>query len=162
MQVILLRTPSNEGYGIWTIFCSQARLPMMGVGYNWSCCWLSRSYKDPQTIQADARIQVHSLKTDRRAPLLKTSTQLIEHREVKLVHAWSLHPYFLDTGRKQKPRHQPNHKALPGLIICLAYKICCGNGGVEFVGAVNQCLRITLWQWAHALHCLHGQEPEIE
>ena len=111
---------------------------MMGVGYNWSCCWLSRSYKDPQTIQADARIQVHSLKTGRRAPLLKTSTQLIEHREVKLMESSSILSRL--SGRKQKPRHQPNHKALPGLIICLAYKICCGNGGVEFVGAVNQCL----------------------
>lgn len=40
-----------------------------------------------------------SLKTDSRAPLLRTaSTQLIEHEEIELVPAWSLCPTFYSLG----------------------------------------------------------------
>lgn len=49
---------------------------------------------DFQTTQADSRTE--GPKTDARPPLpRKISTQLIEHREVKMLSAWSLHSYFL-------------------------------------------------------------------
>ena len=62
-----------------------------------------------------------SLKTDSRAPLLKTTpTQLTEHGEVKLVPTWSPLPYVLPLQcrkalyvlPKGKCGHQSNHKTL--------------------------------------------------
>lgn len=48
----------------------------------------------PQTTQAVAKSMDCSPQTDSKAPLPKTSpTQLIEHRQVKLVPTWSLYPY---------------------------------------------------------------------
>jgi hypothetical protein len=51
------------------------------------------SCEDSQTTVAAAMIEDHSLKTGSWALLLRTtSTQLIEHKEIELVPAWSLCP----------------------------------------------------------------------
>lgn len=50
----------------------------------------------PEKTQADSRTEGSSPKPDAGPPLPRTIfTQLIEHREVKMLFAWSLHSYFL-------------------------------------------------------------------
>lgn len=51
--------------------CSQARLPMLGVGCIKFNCWSRDSCGDPQTTQCDARAEDCSPQTDKGAPLLK-------------------------------------------------------------------------------------------
>lgn len=74
---------------------SQTRLPVVG-GLPLVELLSEGSCGNPQTVQDDVGPEGCSLQTDSGAILPRTtSTQLIEHREVKLVLAWSLHHYML-------------------------------------------------------------------
>lgn len=89
-----------------------------------------------------------TLQKDSGAPLLtKTSTQLIECGEVALMLPWSLQHYIL-VSLVWQDAVQPTQRETwyttqsqnlwPTL--CLAWKMCWGSGGTEFVGMANKCL----------------------
>ena len=151
------------------IFCSQARLLMVGIGYIWLSCWVRGSPGYRQTTQTDSRTEDFSLKTDSRAPLLRTtSTQLTECSKIKLVPTWNLHLYVLvslvwestlwATERETWTLIQPHN---PRPTICSACKMCWGHGGTELVPTnIWFNLRPMTWEGTHALYSLDGQEPE--
>lgn len=54
-----------------------------------------------------------TLKTDSKAPLLKTTTtQFIAYRKVELVSVWNLHPYPLVSGLESLQKEKPGYQLL--------------------------------------------------
>lgn len=97
--VILLSTPSKEGFGVLTghllyqVRLLVAKLNSVSV---FNQIVGQGSHGSPQTAHANAETKGCSLKTDNRATLPRTTaTQLIEHGEVKLLPEQNLHPYVL-------------------------------------------------------------------
>lgn len=67
------------------ICCSQARLPMLGVGCIKLNCWSGNSRGDPQTTQSDARTEGCSPETDKGVPLRSMSSSLEVARWMSVV-----------------------------------------------------------------------------
>lgn len=129
------------------IICSQIRLPEVYCGCIWSNCWMRGSHGDPQITQV--KTEGLSPKSVIKNLLLRTTSEQpieLECREVKLIFAWSLYLYVLDSlvwegilkATKRQTRHQCNHENSSfSLSSC---KMCWGNGSIELVGGDNQCL----------------------
>lgn len=61
------------------------------------------SHGNPQTTKAEAKTKFTLCKLTARAPLLRAAPiKLAGHGEVKLVPAWSPHPYVLVSGAERQ------------------------------------------------------------
>ena len=149
MKVILMRTPSDGGYGVSTgVSRGQARLLLERLGCIQLSCWPRGSHENLETTQADAKTKGCSLKTAIGAPWPKTIfTQLIEHREVELVLPRNPHPYvrvsLVWEGTLQASKRETWMPTQPQNLpptIFTACNICQGKSGPEIVGVANQCL----------------------
>lgn len=100
------------------IFCSQARLSVVGLGCIHLSGWSRESYEDLQTTQADTRTEgcLHK----RTAGPIAEDVYIIEHGEVEQVPAWSLPSCILvslvckvlirELKKKKKCGHYPSYK----------------------------------------------------
>ena len=108
------------------IFCTQARLPVEGMYYIQLSCWPRGFHGNSQATQADAKTNGSSAQAHSEASLWKTSIQLIEHGEAKLVPIWNIPPVFQSLRYVKVLWRQPktNIDTNPA-IQCLTYNLSC-------------------------------------
>lgn len=131
-----------------TISCSQARLPVDGVGCIQLSCWPKESHRNPQNPRADAKTQGCSLRADISTPLLRAiSTQLTENG-VEVVPTWNLHSYVLLRFVQEHTLQATKRETRTPIqvIELLTYNLSCLQNTLgqwwwhELVGVANQCL----------------------
>lgn len=122
-------------------FSSQAMFPVVGFYYIWLICQPKNLHSDLQTTQAEATTDLALWQLTVEPQLQETtSSQLIKHREVELVGAWSPHPYIPISSEKEGTLKAlkseawiPTQPQNPHLQSVLPVR-CAGNGGQELVG----------------------------
>lgn len=131
---LIMRSTAHGGYGVTIFFCSQARLPVVGLDVTQLNCWPGVSHLNPK--------QAWLLLTQRVAFSKLTAVShywgqhpFIEHEEAKLVPTWRRHSYVLDSFLGEESLLEPKREMWKTK--SLSYNL--------------SCTRNMLGQWLHIM-----------